>query len=810
MSSIVTFLPSQTISQKEKLSKSAYSHSDDILGRNNSPSSENEKSWGELCVDYHVQLALSQETKRNEMYTLYRVKDGALNDSDYSHVLNPLNVEDPNYKRFPAKLRSYNIIKPVINEFLGERSEKPLNPMVTIGNNDANNLYKDKLALGVQNILKQQFINELNSLGFNTGVQSQGVPSVEEYVKKYSSTYDNERAVDAQNIIDYATLDLELDEKLQEGFEHWCTVGKIIGEVNVLSEDLEAEIIHPLDFYHPMYGDNSPIEDGPWAVRKWRYVSRTMILDRIQTLSKEDLDWIELQLRSSGKPFATAVIAAQQGFDMNNFTTKEHTPYEMTGRDNDNILLWRVTWKSYRKIGILSTVDELGQPYEIEVDETYKLNKEKGDIEIEWKYITEVWEGYRLDGLNANEFKYFGIRPLPIQRSELNSKQKAKLPYIGRYEIDIDGRIISIVKTGYPYQVLFNTFHFQFEKIMNKNKEKINIIPMGLIPKKEGWTEDKFFYFMEAMNTMIIDETRPNAPAALQALKAIDLSLSQYAAKMVDFLTAIKNEFWDAVGMNRQRYGQTQASDGKATNEQAVFHASLITAELNRKYDKFIERLYQALIDWSKIAWINGKKVNFVRNDGSRVLLNINPEDHIGTDYNIFVKRSNEEYSKLKTLENLSLTLAQNGASGSMITKALNANSIPKIAKIFEEGEEIQKQYEMQKEEMLKQYELKKEEMKNDTVKRTQETSMYTADKQYDSVIDRENIITERELELAKIELNKGEEGSGDKTIEQARLNLDYRKQLHTEQKDSKEIKFKYDKLEVDKMKARQKPTSKK
>lgn len=806
---IVTFLPSQTIPHKEKLEKGKYINPNESASDNN----VQEKSWGELCVDFHVGLAITQETKRNELYTLYRVKEGKLNNSDYSHILNPLNTENPDFKRFPANLRSYNIIKPIINELLGERTEKPLIPMCIIGNKEANNIFKDKLTKAANSVLQQQFINYLNELGIDTNVPSQEVPNIEDFVKQFSESYDEEKANDAQNIVEYLTYDLELDEKYQVAYEHWLTCGKVISYINVLDNDIEHEIVHPIDYFHPINGlsGTGKIEDDTWGVRRFRFISKSEILDRLRIhLDKEDLDYVEEQYRLSGKPYtSTVVLSAANGY-VQDVTQKDNIPYEMSGHSDDNLLLWHVNWKSFRKIGILTTTNEIGEPYEIEVDETYKLDTLKGDIDIEWKYITEVWEGYRLDGLNNNTYRYFGIQPLPIQRTELNSKQKAKLQYHGRYDIDIDGNLISVVKTSYPYQVLFNAFHFQFEKIINKNKDKILMMPMGLFPKKEGWSEDKFFYFMEAMNIAVFDETKPNAIAALQGLKSIDMSLSQYATKMVEFLQSIRQELWDAVGMNRQRFGQTNSSDGKAVNEQAVFHSALITAELVRKFDKFVERDYQAMIDWSKIAWIDGKKVNFVRSDGSKVLLQINPEDHIGTDYNMFVKNSNEEYKKLQIMQNIALTLAQNKTRGSVIADMLDSNNIKKLSKILKEGERIEDEYNKQLQESQNNAMLQAKQMEVEAENTKQETEMYKSDKQYDAVIEKELLITERELALA--ETNGEGEGSenGISPMDMLKHNHEIRKQTFVERKHKDELERKDRKLDIDEYKAKHPPKTKK
>jgi len=806
----ITILPSQLVSRAEKLAKQP-----DTLKNSTGNTAVEDKTWGQNTLDFHITLAISQEINRTEMYMLSRLKDGTITHSDYDYITNPFNTDNDKYKRYPATLRSYNIIQPVINEFIGERTEKPINPMVVLGNKDADNIFKQRLNAQVKQLLQQKFINELNALGIDTSVPSKEVEDVQTFIARYTKEYDKNKAIEGQNILDYIVYEQELDEKYQKAFEHWLTWGRVISYTNVVKGELRHEIVNPLDFFFPIHGNNDDIADGPWGVRKYRYTNKFQILDRLHSvLDKEDLEWLEEQFNhANNSGVATTVFGDQRVSSIDNGQTQ--VLGEVRGFNTDNIILWHVEWKSFRKVGLLQTIGVEGQVVEVEVDETYKLNKAAGDINIEWEYITEVWEGYRIDGLYDNQSRYYGIKPLLVQRNELSTNQRAKLSYNGRFEVDIDGRIKSIVKTGTPYQLLYNTFHYQFEKIMNKNKDKILMIPIGLMPKKQGWDEEKFMYYADALSFGFYDESAPNANAAIQGMKVMDMGLSQYAAKMFEFLQAIKQEWWDAVGMNRQRYGETQASDGKAVNEQAIFHSALITAELNRKFDKFQERDYQSLIDWSKFAWIDGKKANYPRSDGGLGLLEINPEEHLGTDYNVFVKNSNQEYKKLETMRQVALSLNQNGTKGSDIAKLIDANNIATITAILEKGEAIEREFLAQQEADKNKAIVDASERVKEAAIIKEETQMYVADKNYDAIMDREKEVTSREMIIAGLEADAQgteagtEDDSFDKMIASAKLMIEKRNQNLKEKMHTDNVALKKEDQTIKRMAVRKKSVTK-
>jgi hypothetical protein len=51
---------------------------------------------------------------------------------------------------------------------------------------------------------------------------------------------------------------------------------------------------------------------------------------------------------------------------------------------------------------------------------------------------------------------------------ELNNSSAQKISYNGRFNTSSTGEVRSIVKSGRPYQVIYNILHYQFEKTINK------------------------------------------------------------------------------------------------------------------------------------------------------------------------------------------------------------------------------------------------------------------------------------------------------------------------------------------------------
>lgn len=160
-----------------------------------------------------------------------------------------------------------------------------------------------------------------------------------------------------------------------------------------------------------------------------------------------------------------------------------------------------------------------------------------------------------------------------------------------------------------------------------------------MIPKKEGWTEEKLMYYVRAFSFLFFDDTRPNASAMVQGLKELDLSMSEHIVRSFELVSAIKSEYDELCGITRQRKGQVKASDGKATTEYALNTSYVTSEELFLEYEEFEQRAYTKLIELSKFAFSDGIYAQYMRPDGMKAILNIlDPSTYVNSDLGVFVK----------------------------------------------------------------------------------------------------------------------------------------------------------------------------
>lgn len=749
----ITNLPKQKISLKEKLAKPK----------------EGEKPWGEKCIDAIIENSSFERGYKissalNDYYDIY---NGELNKDFYKHILNPYNTTNEKYTKFPAKLRNYNIIKPIIDLLLGEKSKQPFTYQVITTNEDSINIQEEAKHRFILQLLQQEFVNELNSLGADTGVESKESVDIQEAIKHFDTNYKDMRAQMAQQSLEYLEYDLELREELQEAFFHWLVSGYVYSYKDVTYDDVDYEVINPLNISASYAPNVKFIEDGDTVCRR-------EILSVNQVIDKFRLDLTDEQIDNLEDPYAHHEIIEpwQQSSNVTDTIKRE-------------IQVYHCVWKSFKKIGIATYLDEMGQPQSQIVDEDYKA---MSDEIVDWEWISEVWEGYKID-----RDIYVKIRQTQVQRTSLNNISECKLPYNGRVYSNVNSYPVSIISLGIPYQILYNIFHYKLELAVAKSKDKIVLMEINAIPKRHGWDEEKFMYWADAAGFAFIDTTGEGKSgeriSGFNQYQVLDASMGEFIGKMFDLLSVIKEEWEDTLGITRQRKGNTLASDAVGNNERAVFQSSVITEELFRRFRSFEQRELQGLIDVAKIAWKDGKKGQYINSEYKKVSLNVDGNAFRESDYDVFVSNSSEDANKLETLRNMALSFAQNGGRPSTIAEILDAKHFLAIKNKLKEVEEIEQQMAAQQQQAEQQAAQQLEQMRIED--REDQQAFASIESEKDRNLQRE---------LKNMDLSNKENIPEDTTIDREKLNIDRDKIRSDEQQKRMDIQSK-EKIEMDKLK---------
>ena len=637
------------------------------------PKSQKTEEWGIDTMKAVLQISSFSRQEKLEIEKLYRAYAGELDEADYSYVLNPFNSQDQKLRRFPARLRNFNIIAPLVNLLMGEKAKRPVNFQVVALNPDAIDQEKEFAYETMLQNFQNAFTNELIQRGVLENETEQPVDSPEQMEEKLLS-YRDARAEAGHNLLEYLYHYLDMKDQNQKAFLDWLIAGEVYSYKGVSFNDVEREIISSLDIDFTLGENLDFVEDADWQARRAR-MSVNQVIDAFHDLlTPEQIDSLEMPgTGASGPDFFLPFLSTNAQVD------------EKTERYIDVMHVW---WKSIKKVGVLTKVLD-GVEIELEIDENYK--QEKGD-QIVWSWISEGWEGYQINGKI-----YVGVGPAQYQRRSLTNPSKIKGPYNGRRAKSRYASHASIVRHSLIYQVLYNIYHYRLELTIAKNKGKIALMEYNAIPKKAGWNEDKFIYYAEAMNFAFIDSTAEGdngQKVNFNQYQVLDLSLGQYINSQMELLYAIKQELEDSLGINRQRKGNLQASDAVGTTERSVFQSATISEETFRMFEKWEEKEYQGLLDIGKLAYSNGKKSTYVGLDQSIQTLALEPGYLQEADLGVFATISSDEKERLEALRRLTLEFTQNGVSPAAVAEVIEAKSFAKVKKLLKKAEKSRQDYE--------------------------------------------------------------------------------------------------------------------
>lgn len=634
--------------------------------------SKKTEKWGRECVEAYISLSDigGFTSRRGNLTTLYDFYNGHILEEDYSYVLKPYGKARRN---FPSKIRNYPIIKPVVDLLLGEKAKRPLNYTVAVANADSVSIKEEQKKAKIMKIMQQRFINKLNETqgAPPTNTPSREVEMPQHINELFESSYVDKRASIGQNALSYLMYHQNINHKFQKLWFHFLVSGEAYTHRGVHNNEVFYDVINPLDVDYDKDPDVDFIEDGDWAlIRKDAHASTIIDIYR-DYLTPIQID--ELENPAENQDGTMLLYGAN--------------PSSNRGGRSRLIEVITVYWKSISKIGFMSYPDpETGDIEQVEVPENYKMPAElkKAGAVIEYDWVPEVWEGTRI-----GQDTFIKVGPTPNQRRSLNNPGLCKLPVNGIKYSEINADNVSLVQLGVPYQINYNIYKYRMEVAIAKSKDIIAQFDINMIPKK--WDMDKFMYYIDAIGIAWVDYNKEGIQLNPQHQTVMDLSIKTIQQYVI-LLDSILLEWEKLSGVNRQRQGQTGEYEGKGITQQAIMQSSHITEDYFRKISTLEEKDMQAILDYSKVAWVQGKKTSYIMPDGTVEYLAINPIDHMESEYGIFVTDAGQDINKKQKVEALAQSMIQNGVPASIVAEAIDSDSFTQIKEKIAKAEKMTQQ----------------------------------------------------------------------------------------------------------------------
>lgn len=687
------------------------------------PMSKKTQDWKESCVDYiigHSQGGSrngNTRTRKEEMQTYYDLYNSIYNEKDLKYVTNPFKQQDG----FPAMAQDYNIIKPKIDLLLGEETKRPFNFRVVRTSDIATSEMQDKAKQMLIDYIQATIMSRLGPEEqdrYQEALQSGEVMPPEQIQKYMSKDYKDIAEITAYHSLNYLKNKLNITHEFYKGWKDALVGGEEIYYVGIVNGEPHLERINPIYFdYDTDTSDLEFIHEAQWCCYEM-IMSVTEVYDRLyDKMSEKQLNDLLDMMDDSSKGGITPEVRKTsldyphiKTHSINGFAAN---PFE----ESNNVHVWHCCWKSLKKIGFVTIINpETGMPEDYQVDETYKVTG--NEINVEWRWIIEVWEGYRI-----GEDLYVGIEPLEYQHVSADNPNSQRLPYTGVIYNNTNSRPRSLVSMMKPLQYMYIVLWYRLELAMARDKGKVVTMDITQIPKSMNIDVAKWMHYLSALGVNFVNPYEEGwdipgreggKPSQFNQISALDLTMANTIDQYINLMDKIESMLSEISGVSKQREGSIASNELVGNVERSVVQSAHITEPWFWTHNQVKKECITMLLDTAKYAWKDNKTcIQYVLDDATRTFLTLS-DDFFYEDYDIFVEDTTKNQQQIEALRNLMQPAMQNGASLLDIAEIITMDNVTMIKNKLEEIEQKRMEQQQQMEQAQAEREQQLVQMQNE------------------------------------------------------------------------------------------------
>lgn len=733
-----------------------------ILPRQRLSYRQKTKEWRKDNIDYADRHSFYnnervRQTLQNKIINL-NLYNGIVDVRDLTNIVNPNHI-DASF--IPDNIPHHPILVPKIDLLVGEESKRRFDWSAIVINPDAiskkEEEKKEYLMQRLAKMLEENYSDE------ELQVKMQ---ELEKYMKY---DWQDLREKMANQILRHYWEEQKFGLKFIEGFKDALIMAEEIYRVDVIHDEPILEKLNPLKVYSVRSGNSNKIEDSSIIIIEDHWSPNKIIDYYHDQLKPSDIDEI--------LEYSTTTSKGSYDDDDNNHTllrdalnTGVNDAYdtifdmaEINGHvfsnnytdENGNVRVLQVYWKSLKKIKKIKYYDEFGETQYKIMSEEYTPVKEMGEESTDL-WVNEWWEGVKI----GKEI-YLNMIPCKVQYNKMNNPSYCHPGIIGQIYNTNQGKAVSLVDRAKNYQYMYDAVWDRLNKAIATNYGKIANIDLAGIP--DGWEIEKWMHFAIVNKIAFRDSFKEGNQGASTGKLAggmnvqnssIDMETGNYIQQHVQLLEFIKMEMAEIVGISKQREGQIENRETVGGVERSVNQSSHITELWFLTHEDCKLRVMNAFLEAAKVALKgNNKKVQYILDDQTIEVLNIEGDEFAECDYGILVSSTPKIMELEQLIKQLSQSFVQNGGSLSTIMDIYLAPSLLDMKRKLEDAEA--KMQEQQSEQAKEQNEIMRQQLEQEAQNEQAERTLK------DMMNERDNMT---KLEIAM--LKSSEESETDEDVE--------------------------------------------
>jgi hypothetical protein len=678
-------------------------------------SAKTDDTFYKPTYDFLIRKALALNDKTNIQRWL-DASNGIIDTVSIRYLSSPIKLEDNTDLSMPGVLRDSDLINTIRERNLSEYIGLPYKFVTNVFNGDAIEMRDFEVAQEVDKLVQQAFVNIINQVAqqqqaqqkaqdnaqaqqttpsdgsqqqdqpnattpppqqptpVSSGLPSQDIPNIEDFAKQYIADWIDKRAIQGQHILEYINALNDFDTKRFQVFYYWWACEEFYTYREIINNEVYTSVIHPLNAF-PIYNNSQFVEDYDGFVIRNRTTITQLKTSYWDQFTKKEQDYLtslkQSQRGSWTAPGQILVMRALNPTDKDAY--RNGSTYDVTD-ESEALDEFTLIWRTYIPVKIKTYQDPLGHEMKDLVDNDYVT--QEGET-INTEYIEEVWIGKRFG--NQNTGIYLEPKPCPVQRYDRHLI-RPKLPVGGK-----KGILHGILQNPIPkrlinYVIIDEIITLHIERTLATHQSHINVIPQSMInPDNMGTTKEKIFY-IKADNTLFYDDSKVDLNVVNQAFRVVNMpSLEGYLKALIDVRDKYRAEALQMANMNQEKLGEVQASLGKGVMNEAIYRATLGNVLGITMFNAALERDHVADLEFSKIAYITGKKVSYIDKRLSKsITVDVDPFMHLEAEYGVTVTNSKVDEDKIKAYRQFGFNAGQNGEF-ELAAAALDGDTIPEL-----------------------------------------------------------------------------------------------------------------------------------
>ncbi|MFV0503611.1 MAG: hypothetical protein ACK5LT_06545, partial [Lachnospirales bacterium] len=453
----------------------------------------NKKQWykdkaDELDAEHNgLTISYGGISDYKRMQVNYNLFNNILDLKDFEYVCKPFGAESG---ELPATMVNRDISSAKIKALLGMEMKRPFSWKIVATNPEATTrkeqeefgMIKDFVVSEILGPIRKEI--EISKQAENAGRQltDEEIQAIQKQIdqelnartpvetKRYMEREHQDPAeVKSHQLLEYLIQKTDNRRKYKTSFKHLSLSATEIMYVGILNGEPEVWNVNSMLVNAHLSGLSPFIEDSERMSVEYKMTPSEVVQYFGDKLTTTEID----------KIYSDYIIGNSED-DLFHIAEMNDT-LDGQYRDYKNLRVVHTLWKSLRKLAFLTYRDENGKKQMMIVDEKYQLNPEAGDIKIDYEWLPEAYETWKI-GPDI----YVNMRPIPGQFKDLDNLYQCKFPYYGVNVDDMNSVPTSPMDRLKVYQYYYNIVMYRLELLLASDKGKKVMMNIGAIPDSAG------------------------------------------------------------------------------------------------------------------------------------------------------------------------------------------------------------------------------------------------------------------------------------------------------------------------------------